>query len=288
MRWWSRWWRLQNHASNGLKNLSYLFPEAFFKAGKNRNVKNKKIENIIIKKEYHKLSNQRIIYGSSTIEFKLKYTDRKTLGITVHPDSSVEVKAPLNASKERIFERLERRAGWILEQQRYFSSFEPNRVSYVYKSGETHYYLGRQYRLKIVEGAGEEVLYRRNFLHVVTMDSSPQNVKQLLHAWYRTRAQVKFAEYAAPLVERFKRYDVAPNSIVVQQMEYRWGSCTAKGNILLNPLLVKAPIACIEYVIIHELCHLVHRNHTKAYYALLSREMPDWEKWKERLEQFAF
>lgn len=231
---------------------------------------------------------EQLIYGSSVIEFELIYTNRKTLGITVHPDSSVEVKAPLDASKEMIFERIEKRAAWILEQKRYFSSFEPNRVTYLYKSGETHYYLGRQYRLKIVEGTGEQVLYRGRYLHIETMDKSPDNVKKLLHTWYRERGEVKFAEYAAPLVERFKKYDVAPNSIVVQQMQYRWGSCTAKGNILLNPFLVKAPIACIEYVIIHELCHLVHRNHTKAFYALQSREMPDWEKWKERLERFAF
>jgi len=69
-------------------------------------------------------------------------------------------------------------------------------------------------------------------------------------------------------------------------MKLRWGSCSANGNIILNPELIKAPKACIEYVIIHELCHLLHRNHTKAFFALQSRVMPDWEKWKNKLENF--
>lgn len=229
---------------------------------------------------------EQLTYGSSTIDFELTYTDRKTLGITVNPDLSVQVKAPLDASREKIFQKVEKRASWILEQKRYFLAFEPRNIKYLYKSGETHYYLGRQYRLKLEEDKAETVVFRSGFLHIKTRDKSPENIKKILENWYRERAKIKFAAYAEPLIERFKKYDVAPKSLLVQQMKYRWGSCTAQGNIILNPELVKAPIPCIEYVIIHELCHLVHRNHTKAFYALQSREMPDWEKWKMKLERF--
>lgn len=225
-------------------------------------------------------------YGSSTIEFYLEYRDRKTLGITVHPDLSVEVRAPLGTTKEKIYERVEKRASWILEQKRYFLAFEPKNIEYLYKSGETHYYLGRQYRLKIEEGKAEEVFYKGRYLLIETKDTSAKHVKKLLEVWYRERAKIKFAEYAEPIIERFKKYDVEPKELFVQQMQYRWGSCTTKGNIILNPDLVKASIACIEYVITHELCHLVHKHHNKAFFALLSREMPDWEKWKMKLEKF--
>ena len=68
-------------------------------------------------------------------------------------------------------------------------------------------------------------------------------------------------------------------------MNNRWGSCTNNGKMILNTELIKAPRPCIEYVIKHELCHLVYRNHTKAFYELLSNEMPEWEKWKNKLEQ---
>lgn len=229
---------------------------------------------------------EELIYGSSTISFELAYKDRKTLGITVHPDLSVQVKAPMDASREKIFEKVKKRASWILEQKRYFLAFEPSNITYLYKSGESHYYLGRQYLLKIEEGKAEEVFYRGRYLLVETENKAPEHIKDLLDKWYRERAKIKFAEYAEPLIERFKEYKVAPKELYIQQMKSRWGSCTAKGNIILNPELIKAPRACIEYVIVHELCHLVHRNHTKAFFALQSREMPDWEKWKMKLERF--
>lgn len=229
---------------------------------------------------------EEITYGSQTIDFELIYSDRKTLGITVNPDLSVQVKAPINASRDKIFEKVEKRASWIIEQKQFFLSFHPQRKEYLYKTGESHYYLGRRYQLKIVKGNAETVFFQGRYLLVETKNSKPNHVKELLDVWYRERAKVKFAEYAEPLIARFNKYDVAPKELYIQSMKYRWGSCSTNGNIILNPELVKAPKTCIEYVIIHELCHLIHRNHTKAFFRLLTREMPDWEKWKEKLEYF--
>lgn len=146
-----------------------------------------------------------------------------------------------------------------------FLSFEPRRTEYLYKSGETHYYLGRQYLLKIVEGKAEDVFYKGRYLLIETNDKSPLNIKKLLDRWYRDRAKIKFAEIAEPLIQQFKKYEVEPNNLYIQNMKFRWGSCSAKGNIILNPELIKAPKPCIEYVIIHELCHLIHQNHSKAF-----------------------
>lgn len=225
-------------------------------------------------------------YGTSTIDFELSYSDRKTLGITVHPDLSVQVVAPTNASREKIFEKVEKRASWIVEQKRFFLSFQHLKQNYLYKSGESHFYLGRRYQLKILKSNKEAVFYQGRSLQVETKDNSPENVKNLLAIWYRERAKIKFPQYAEPLIESFKKHNVAPKNLYIQNMKYRWGSCSAKGNIILNPELIKAPIPCIEYVIIHELCHLIYRNHTKSFFRLLSQEMPDWEKWKEKLEKF--
>jgi len=245
---------------------------------------------------------EEIRYGKQKIEFDLIYMDRKTLGITVHPDRSVEVKAPADASREKIFQKVRSRASWIVDQRRYFASFEPRRRPFLYKSGESHYYLGRQYLLKIrtPEAAVDQGLirdtvpvpkkglvhYHRNHLMVITTDPSPTRVRSLLEDWYQGRARIKFGEYAAPLIERFRDHGVEPRDIQIRKMKTRWGSCSTRGTITLNPDLIKAPKACIEYVILHELCHLIHRNHTAEFFALLSREMPDWEKWKEKLERF--
>ena len=95
-----------------------------------------------------------------------------------------------------------------------------------------------------------------------------------MNSWYRDHAKRKFAEIAKPLIERFKKHKVEPSGLYVQHMPKRWGSCTPKGKIILNPELIKAPRACIEYVIIHELCHLIHHDHTQKFFDLQTKQMP--------------
>lgn len=223
-----------------------------------------------------------IEFGSETIYYSLLFADRKSLGITVHPNRSVLVKAPNGSSISKIESKIRKKAPWILKQKSHFLSYEPRITERKYVSGETHYYLGRQYQLKVIIDDLEMVKYTGRFIEVYTKDRS--RVKDLLDDWYREKANYWFYKLSEPLVSRFKKYDVSPERIEINQMKYRWGSCSAKGRILLNPELIKAPKMCINYVIIHELCHLVYRDHTKEFFRLQSQEMPDWEKWKYKLE----
>lgn len=229
------------------------------------------------------MSNEKIQFGSKEIAFRLEYQERKSLGITVHPDQRVTVKAPLDSSLEKVKEKIRKRAPWILKQQSYFLSFEPKTPPRKYVNGETHLYLGRQYRLKIIDSQEEKVKMMRGYIEVHTPDRG--KAKSLVKEWYRSHAEIKFYEYAQPWVVRFKRYGVNPSSVDIKWMEKRWGSCTPKGKIILNTELIKAPKGCIEYVVVHELCHLLHHNHSRAFFELQTKEMPDWEKWKERLER---
>ncbi|MFZ2900421.1 MAG: SprT family zinc-dependent metalloprotease [Saprospiraceae bacterium] len=224
-----------------------------------------------------------IQFGSRLIDFELEYQDRKSLGITVHPDRRVTVKAPAGASLEKILEKVRKRAPWILRQQSYFLSFEPLSPLKQYLSGETHLYLGRRYRLKIFQATRDQVKINGGYLEVYTSGGS--TVKDLVLAWYAERAERKFRELAETWSSRFKKYGVEPSALVIQWMEKRWGSCTTRGKIILNTELIKAPKGCIEYVIVHELCHLVHHNHSAAFFELQTKEMNDWERWKERLER---
>lgn len=225
-----------------------------------------------------------IQFGSREITFELIFQERKTLGITVHPSRKVTVKAPLDSSLEKIKTLVKKRAPWILKQQSYFLSFEPLSSPKRYVSGETHLYLGKQYRLKVYPSDQESVKLKRGFLEVYATGDS--DVKTLVQNWYHQHAMVKFAAYAKPWIERFRQYGVMPSEMIVKPMEKRWGSCTPKGRIILNTELIQAPRGCIEYVLVHELCHLVHHNHSRAFFDLQTREMPDWERWKDRLERF--
>ena len=229
------------------------------------------------------MSEQRIQFGSKEIVFDLEYQERKSLGITVHPDRNVTVKAPMDSAIEKVIERVRKRAPWILKQQSYFLSFEPLTPPRKYISGESHLYLGRQYRLKIYDAPQDEVKLKRGFLEVYTKDKS--KAKKLVQDWYKKRAEMKFPEIAEKWIVRFKKYDVEPSSFVIKWMDKRWGSCTPKGKIILNVELMKAPKGCIEYVVVHELCHLIHHDHSAAFLELQTKEMRDWGKWKERLEK---
>ncbi len=223
-----------------------------------------------------------IHFGSKQIDFQVEYSDRKTLGITVTPEMEVLVKAPIESTISKIKEKLQKKAPWIIKQQSFFLAYHPKTTKRKYISGETHLYLGRQYLLKVEKSAQESVKLRGKFIEVRAQNKS--RVKPLVEKWYLEHARLKFKATAQPLIENFKKHKVEPNSLVLRDMPTRWGSCTPKGKIILNPELIKAPKGCIQYVIIHELCHLVHHDHTKKFFDLQTKEMPDWRRWKDKLE----
>ena len=224
-----------------------------------------------------------IQFGSKQIDFHLEYSDRKSLGITVKPDLSVLVKAPFDTSLEKVKEKLRKKAPWIIRQQSFFLYFHPRTPARKYISGETHLYLGREYRLKIIQNNFESVKLKGKCIEATAKDKT--RIKQLVGEWYFQNAKLKLKTIAQPLIDNFKKYNIEPSSIVLRDMPTRWGSCTPKGKIILNPELIKAPKGCIEYVIIHELCHLVHHDHTQKFIDLQTKEMKDWEKWKMKLEK---
>lgn len=224
-----------------------------------------------------------ILFGSRIIDYSIVYSERKTLSITVTPDIKVIVKAPEDAGVEKIRTKVRKKAAWIIKQQEYFWSFYPKTPPRKYVGGETHLYFGRQYLLKVTLSDRNEVKYKGRYIEVFTDDKS--KARDLVKQWYQKRAKIKFKEIAEPLIKRFKYYNVEPTGLQVHDMALRWGSCTVNGKIILNPELMKAPKLCIEYVIIHELCHLIHHGHTRKFMETQDKEMPDWRKWKNKLER---
>ncbi len=224
-----------------------------------------------------------IQFGSRTINFRLEYSNRKSLGITVTPEMEVLVKAPVDSSLDKVKEKIRKKAPWIIKQQSFFLSFQLKTPQRKYISGETHLYLGKQYRLQIQLGKEESIKLKGKFTEVIAKEKS--RAKYLLNDWYLQHAKAKFHTIAQPLIDKFIKYKVELSSIVFRNMPTRWGSCTPKGKIILNPELIKAPKGCIEYVIIHELCHLIHHDHTQKFIDLQTKEMKDWIKWKTKLEK---
>ncbi|MEZ4684997.1 MAG: SprT family zinc-dependent metalloprotease [Bacteroidia bacterium] len=228
----------------------------------------------------------RLAYRNGELIFELHRSNRKTLGIQVLPQGSVKVIAPLDAEIDLIYSRVKKRLPWITKQKDFFSSFEPRRQPRKYVSGETHLYLGRRYRLKIHHDFPDPyVKLRGQFIHVGSPKDSPsQQVQTLMEEWYKKKAKYHFQRKLDEVIPRFSSFALPSFNLKLRKMKTRWGSCTPNGNIYLNPELILAPKACIEYVIIHELCHLLHPSHNKDFYVLQDRIMPDWSKWKVVLE----
>ena len=216
--------------------------------------------------------------------YELYYTDRKTLGIKVYPDTSVKVFAPIDTDLPIIEQLLKAKRKWIEKQQRSFQTYLPATPPRQYIGGESFLYLGKQYMLKIEPSTAEEVKLYQGRLVVKTLNPEATHIKKLLQQWYIARATILFNKLFEEQFCLFKRFRLEKPILQIKKMEKRWGSCTPQQKIILNTELIKAPIVCINYVILHELCHLVHHNHSQAFYQLLESFMPDWQKYKQLLE----
>ncbi|QOY90178.1 M48 family metallopeptidase [Paludibaculum fermentans] len=234
-----------------------------------------------------KLEQYSIDYGRYSISYTVVRRVRKTLEIAVEPDSTVSIAAPISASAESIAAKVRKRAPWILAQQRYFDQFNPRTPARRYVAGETHLYLGRQYRLRVTSSQDNFVKLMRGIIEIQSCHpDSREETKVMLDKWYRAKARTKFLERIEACLVRFSRPEtVTPKSLALRFMPKRWGSMSGSGRLSLNLRLIQAPVYAIDYVITHELCHRIEPSHSPRYFRILKRAMNDWEKRKERLEQ---
>jgi predicted metal-dependent hydrolase len=232
-------------------------------------------------------SNGVVAFGTETIRYEVQFlTTRRTLGIEVHPNLQVLVRAPMDCDPAMITAKVQQRAPWISKRLAEFQRFSPRTPPRQFVSGETHLYLGRQYRLKVCEGTVSSVKMRRGqLLGSTRRKTQPEQVKTILQRWYRERAREIFEEVLDVCFISFARRGHPRPRLAVKNMHTRWGSLSSSGLITLNGNLIRAPKSCIEYVVVHELCHLEHKNHGAKFYQLLEQLIPDWVKRKRKLEE---
>ena len=223
--------------------------------------------------------------GARRLTYSLRFDDAPRMVISVYPDLTVSVRAPHGADFRQVDARVIRRAPWIHRQLLEFERYHPLPVPRRYVSGETHLYLGRQYRLRVRRGP-EVVRLSRPFL-LVTLPKPPlpRVVRHMLRAWYWMRAQSVFPRRLTQVLKRAPWLARTEPHLRVREMTTRWGSCGSFGTITLSVELVKAPVACIDYVVAHELCHRLEMGHTRRFYTLLSLVVPEWERARDRLNR---
>lgn len=228
-----------------------------------------------------------IAYGDEIIRFT---REDRTSGVNrvliqVHPDCSVIVQAPSGASQQDVIVAVKKRVRWIYSQLKTFRSQLEHSTPRKFVSGESHYYLGKQYVLKVIEISDQSpyVKLLRGKIEVGLSQKKGDNVKALLDAWYKERAKDIFHRRLDAVIEQALWVKNSP-PLRIQIMQKQWGSCSPSGRLTLNTHLVKGPRECIDYVILHELCHIAEHNHSKKFYRLMTQVMPNWEKVKAKLD----
>lgn len=236
------------------------------------------------------MGDYQVTYGKNALVFSVSYREHLTDKVRIHvePDRRIVIDAPPHTPMTDIKRAALKRARWIRNQLAKLEAVHRHALERQYVSGETHWYLGKRYLLKVRDSRAEfgVVKLRGGRFDVSVPNRKASAVNEALNDWYRKQALQVFERRLAALCPNLDWVATVPDWRL-RPMKKQWGSCSPKGRLSLNPMLVKAPRPCIDYVIVHELCHLKYHNHSDTYYALLKRQLPDWKARKQRLDDLA-
>ena len=229
-----------------------------------------------------------LIYGDARLAYRVQEDPSRSTRIAIHvePDGAVVVDAPPGYTEEAVQQAVQKRARWITtnvtDAVQRFANVRPRE----YVSGEQVLYLGRRYILKVIIAAkpSKSAKLRGNRLEVESRTGEPDDIKGRVRGWYRSKARDYLAQRLDLLSARLAWVDSTP-SFRLLEMTRQWGSCSPSGQIILNPHLIKAPRACVDYVVIHELAHLIHHNHGPEFFQVLDREVPNWNQHTQLQQQ---
>ncbi|MEJ5302110.1 MAG: M48 family metallopeptidase [Bacteroidales bacterium] len=213
------------------------------------------------------------------IEYTIQYSNRKTISIIIERDRRVVVRAPLNTSEEMIEKEINKRKFLLFQKINHPQKYENLKPRKEFVSGESILYLGKHFKLEVVPYEIEGIHFDNKFY---ISKKNQVKASQLLKKWYIKQAEEKII----PKVKTYaKNLGVKYNTIKILNLKYRWGSCTPKDNINFNWRLIKAPIYVIDYIIVHELAHLIEPNHNPEFWNIVSIQLPHYYRAKEWLKE---
>lgn len=246
----------------------------------------------------HKLNYQNI-----ELECIILRKNVKNINLSIRSDMTIRVSANKRVPLIQITEFINKKSDWIIKHIKRYQARQPQEQSKIaYQSGETLRYLGNQYKLRVIQlgetsevllnvdisGNSKEVvkLYEGEIFLIVKDKNNYERKRKLINAWYDEKAREQFAESLEQIYPLVAMYGIAKPSIQMRSMVSRWGSCKIrKQTIQLNSKLIKTPRQCIDYVVLHELAHFIHRNHDKVFYGFITNIMPDWKQRSAMLDE---
>lgn len=225
-------------------------------------------------------------HENNIIEYTINYQSRKTLTIMIkQPNGEVVVKSPKGLTISYIEEFVSRKADWIIKHKSRINSLNQIRIRKEYTDGAVHLFLGKQYVLEVYLSNSESVEMIDD--KIVVKSKNESRVEQLLKVWYANLSTQIFSDICRPLINSFAERNggVYPSRLEAKYVKGYWGQCTPQKVIRLNIELLRAPRECIEYIMVHELCHLVHHNHSKDFWDLVKQELSDYKERKLLLDK---
>ncbi len=225
--------------------------------------------------------------GDEKIEYSLIRKNKKTLSITIRPNGAVIVSAPIKATIADIEKIMYKRIKWIWRKLTQVQSNMTVVREKEYISGESFMYLGKNYKLKVIHAENVRTIkikLYRGMLEVsmpIGIEESQIEIKSEIEKWYKVQAMKKIEERIKLYTSKTK---LLPNLVRVKELKTSWGICTSKGNLTLNWIIIMAPLSVLDYVVIHELCHLKHHNHGKEFWSMVGVYMPEYRAKKEWLK----
>lgn len=218
-------------------------------------------------------------------------TKKSKISLSLTPEHILKIRAPKRTAHQQILAVLEKHGDWILQQIKKQHTKQAQFQHLQFIQSEQHLFLGQYYSLDIQENCNQKpnIQIIDQTLKITIRQNTPQKVAYLLNSWYRFQAidlfskRLLFIQPSIPWID----WEKHPPLLRIKKMTSRWGSYIHRSPsvLTLNQQLIKASLTCIDYVIIHELCHEVEANHSKKFYALVAQIMPDWKIWQSQLQQ---
>lgn len=223
------------------------------------------------------------------IVFFVQRKNIKNINLKVNINKKVTMSIPMKMDINIAKEFVKKKAEWIKKQQNYYDSFTDKRENITFEDGETVYLLGKQYKMKMIADNKNEILINGKYFEIHVKEKYINNknyIRKIYDKWLKEYAYQVFRQLVEKYQTLLEKYNINIPNIEIRQMKSRWGSCFPKNNKVVFSLnLIKTPICCIEYVVLHELSHFKYPNHSKNFYNFVTIFMPDWNKRKKILDE---
>ncbi|WP_294167700.1 M48 family metallopeptidase [uncultured Clostridium sp.] len=226
----------------------------------------------------------KVQYGTKELEFKVEFKDRDTMSISVEPPNYILVVAPTGMPEEDIKGIVKSRGRWIVQKLFEFRNIDAKRVNREFVNGESFMYLGRNYSLQIhVDETLQnnfKVKLSRGKFNVYVKEKSDEIIKEAMESWYREKTE----EQVRKRIKYYQKFfEKKPSDIKVKEQKKRWASCTSKNELLFNWRCGMARATALDYIVVHEMCHMYYKNHSQEFWDLVASVMSDYESRKEWL-----